>query len=587
MARIHGGEMVARMLERAGVRELFTLHGGHIDPILEACDRHRFRIIDTRHEQAAAHMADGWARTTGRLGVCVVTAGPGITDAVTGVANAYMDCVPMLVLAGRSPLTDDETLPLQGFPQLEMMRPITKWARCVTHPERIPEYVAMAVREATTGRPGPVYLELPIDVLFAQRDEEEVRWPSRLRPEHRPAAPQATVESVLDLLEKAERPAVLAGGGVWFSGGAPALRELAETAGVPVFMNAKTRGSVPEDGGLGFGGFTLLASPVLRDEAGPPDLVLLLGARLGLFTGGRRNSVIPPEATVVQVDIEGEEIGRNRDVEVGIVADCGVFLGQVLDGARRRRWRIRERWLEALSRARAAQEQAFAPVLEREGSPIHPYRLAKEIAQRLGPDDVVVADGGEAASWIGDAVRMRRPGRFLSHGYLGCLGVGLPFAAACKLAHPDARVLLVTGDGSAGLNFAEVDTAARHRLPFVCVIFNDQAWGMSRHGQQILFQGRTVATELGLVRYERAAEGFGAHAEFVESPAEIGPALDRAFASGRVACVNAAIDPEVIAPVTLAMMGLGGGSRGASGSSRETVLPYYGRRQLGEGSRPS
>ena len=581
MARVHGGEMVARVLAAAGVRELFTLHGGHIDPILEACDRLGFRIVDTRHEQAAAHMAYGWARTTGRLGVCAVTAGPGITDAVTGVANAYMDAVPVLVLGGRSPLRDEDTLPLQGLPQLEMMRPITKWARCVYHPERIPEYVAMAIRQATSGRPGPVYLEVPIDVLFAGREEDQVTWPQQPRPEHPPAPRPEAVEAVLELLARAQRPVVLAGGGVWFSGGAELLRELAETTSVPVFMNAKARGAVPEDTPLGYGGFALFASALVQREAGPADLVLLLGARLGLFTGGRRQSVIPPSATVVQVDIEGEEIGRNRDVQVGIEADCREFLRLLLEGARRRPWPERTRWLELLQEAQRERQRAFAHALEGEGVPIHPFRLAHELAARLGPDDVVVADGGEAASWIADAVAMRRPGRFLSHGYLGCLGVGLPFAAACKLAHPDSRVLLVTGDGSVGLNFAEFDTAVRHRLPFACVIFNDKAWGMSRHGQQILFQGRTIATELGLVHYEKAAAGFGAHPELVTRPQEIGPALERAFATGQVACLNVLIDPEVVAPVTLAMMGLPAAPRPQPAQDEgKTVLPYYGQREL-------
>jgi len=392
MARVHGGEMIARVLQAAGVRELFTLHGGHIDPILEACDRHGFRIVDVRHEQAAAHMADAWARTTGRLGVCAVTAGPGVTDAVTGVANAFMDCVPVLVLGGRSPLRDEDTLPLQGFPQLEMMRPITKWARCVYHPERIPEYVAMAIRQATTGRPGPVYLEVPIDVLFASCDEEQVVWPQQLRPEHPPAPRPEAVEAVLDLLEKAERPVILAGGGVWFSGGADLLRELAEVTSVPVFMNVKARGAVPEDTPLGYGGFGIFSSGLVQREVGPADLVLVLGARLGLFTGGRRQSVIPPSATVVQVDIEGEEIGRNRDVQVGIEADCREFLRLLVEGARRRRWPERSRWLDVLQQAQRERQQAFAQALERDDVPIHPFRLAHELAQRLGPDDVVVAD---------------------------------------------------------------------------------------------------------------------------------------------------------------------------------------------------
>ncbi len=582
MARVHGGEMIARVLQQEGIREIFTLHGGHIDPILEACDRLGFRIIDVRHEQAAAHMADGWARTTGRLGVCLVTAGPGITDAVTGIANAFMDCVPMLVLAGRSPLRDEDTLPLQAFPQLEMVRPFTKWARCVYHPERIAEYTAMAIREATTGRPGPVYLEVPIDVLFARVEEGQAIWPQRVRPQHPPGPPPEAVEAILDLLEGAERPVIMAGGGVWFSGGAHLLRELAEVTQVPVFMNAKARGAVPEDTPLGYAGFALLASSQLQREIGPPDAVLILGARLGLFTGGRQAPVIPPMAKVAQVDIAGEEIGRLRDVDIGVGADCREALRALLEGAKGRRWPSRTRWLEALQEARKARREAFRQALEGEAVPIHPFRLAHALAQSLGPEDIVVADGGEAASWMADAAVMRRPGHFLSHGYLGCLGVGLPFAMAAKLAHPQSRVLLATGDGSVGLNFAEFETAVRHRLPFVCVVFNDKAWGMSRHGQQIMFRGRTIATELGMVHYERAAAGFGAHPELVQRPQEIGPALERAWATGKVACINVLIDPEVVAPVTLAMMGLAAAPAQAREGKEggKTVLPYYGQREL-------
>ncbi len=586
MGRINGGEMVARVLKTAGVRELFTLHGGHLDPILEACNRYDFRIIDVRHEQAAGHMADGWARVTGRVGVCAVTAGPGTTDAVTAVANAYLDCVPMLVLGGRSPLMDDETLPLQGMPQLEMMRPITKWSRTVYHPQRIAEFTAMALRQATTGRPGPVYLELPIDVLFGGVDEERMVWPERFIPQAPPAAQPEAVEQAVEWLAAAERPAIMAGGGVWFAGAAAELREFAELTRTPVFANAKARGAVPEDEDLGFNGFTVMVSGVVQERAGPPDLILVLGARLGMFTGGRR-SILPPGARIIQADIEPEEIGRNREAHLGITGDCREVLRQMIATAKTRRWPSRDAWLDALRAARETRAQAFAHVLEGDATPIHPHRLAHDIASSLSNEAIVVADGGEAADWIGSAIRLRKPGCFLSHGYLGCLGVGLPFGAAAKLAFPDRQVLVVTGDGSVGLNFAEFDTFVRHNLPVVTVIFNDKAWGMSKHGQQIMFQGRTVATELGLVRYEKAAEGFGCHAELVERPEEIRPALERAFASGRPACLNVLIDGEPIAPVTLAMMGMAAPPPKAPPQAAtekkdegETILPYYGKHKV-------
>ena len=245
MAKIDGGEMIVRALEREGVHEVFTLHGGHLDAIYAACMRHGFRVIDTRHEQAAAHMADGWARTTGRPGVAIVTAGPGVTDAVTGVANAFMDSIPMVLIGGRSPLSDDDRLPLQAVDQMGIMRPVTKWARSVTHTDRIPEYVAAAFRHAISGRPGPVFLELPIDVLFSRSEEETVKFPEKYRPQSVPGPSRTALRQALDWLKEAKRPAIFAGGGVWFSQAAKELVQFAELTHTPVMTNSKARGSMP------------------------------------------------------------------------------------------------------------------------------------------------------------------------------------------------------------------------------------------------------------------------------------------------------------------------------------------------------
>jgi acetolactate synthase-1/2/3 large subunit len=544
MATIDGGEMVVRMLEREGIREIFTLPGD-VDLILRAADRRGFRIIDTRHEQAAGHMADGWARVTGRPGVAAVTSGPGVTDVVTAVANAYVDAIPMLVLAARSGLAEEETMAQQALPQVEMMRPITKWAYTITRPQRIAEFTAMALRQATTGRPGPVFLDIPDDVMKAQVDEEKVFLPKEYRPKAPPAAQPEAIAKAVDMLEGAERPAILAGGGVWFAQAAAELREFAELTQMPVLTNCKARGCVPEDTPLGFGDFVPLA-------AGRPDVVLVLGARLGLFTGGRYFSLIPADAQVIQVDIEGEEIGRNRDVQLGIVGDCREVLRQLLDNARQRRWPPRDAWLEVLNRTRQGRSQAFAAALSSNEPPIHPFRLATEVARFLPDDAIIVADGGEAWDWMNSAAVVKRPGHWLSHGYLGCLGVGLSFGMAAKLAYPDKPVLVSTGDGSLGLNLAEFHTAAKHNLPIVVVVFNDGAWGMCKHGQEMTRgKGQTVATELGLVHYEKAAEGLGAYGELVEKPADLAPALERAFKSGKPACLNVLIDPDVVSPATI------------------------------------
>ena len=248
MARIDGGEMLIRVLKQQGIREIFTLHGGHLDAIFQAALDHGIRLIDTRHEQAAGHAADGWARTTGRPGVAIITAGPGVTDVVTGVANAYLDCIPTLFIDGAAPLVDAETLPLQGgIDQVALMTPITKWAHRITHTHRIPDLVAQALRVATTGRPGPVFLEIPVDVLFKRIDEADAVFPERVRPGAQPAPPPAAVEQAIEWLRAAERPVILAGGGAWFSGAEAELPSFAECTGIPVFANSKARGMLSDN----------------------------------------------------------------------------------------------------------------------------------------------------------------------------------------------------------------------------------------------------------------------------------------------------------------------------------------------------
>jgi acetolactate synthase-1/2/3 large subunit len=301
--------------------------------------------------------------------------------------------------------------------------------------------------------------------------------------------------------------------------------------------------------------------------------VLLVGTRLGLFTGGRGASLIPSGARLIQIDVEGEEIGRNRDVDLGIVADCREALRALAEAAAKRDWPERAEWVTAVQQARGAHRMVFAQALESEKAPIHPYRLASAIADTVGPDAVVVADGGETASWMDMVARVPAGGHWMSHGYLGCLGTGMPFSIAAQVAHPECRVVCIIGDGSVGLNFAEFDTMVRHGLPIVVVINNDQQWGMSAHGQELLYgKDRRVVTDLGPTRYDLAAEGFGCHAEYVVEPGDLVPALRRALDSGRPACVNVMTDPAVISPVTLAMVGSAAGAEGSEGS---ISIPYY------------
>lgn len=584
MTMIGGGEMLIRALEQQGVRELFALSGGHLDPMFHAAHAHGMRLIDTRHEAAAAHMADGFARTTGRPGVALVTAGPGVANAITGVANAWMDAVPMICIGGRSPMRDEDRLPLQNLDQVALMKPITKYARTVLHPDRIPEYIAAAWRHAVSGRPGPVFLDIPVDVLYTPVEESRIPTYEHFAPAGKPAANGASVERAIEALCAAERPCIFAGGGVMFSGAQDELREFAEMTRIPVLANSKARGAVSERTALGYGSFSLVAHPAAHAAAGgPPDVVLMLGARVGMFTGSSgglgQPSVIPPDATLIQVDIEPEEIGRIRDVQIGLVGDVRETLRLLIEKARGRNFQDHERWIAALAGVRAAHRGIFDEAASRPEAPIHQARLAREIADVCTGDAIIVADGGETSQWMADQAIVEGAGQYLSHGYLGCLGVGFPFGLAAKVAHPGCRVLTVIGDGSAGLNVAEFDTAVRHNIPLVAVVNNDQGWGMIRHGQMQRYD-HTVGAELGPVRYDQVAAGFGAYSELVTEPGDIRPALDRAFASGRAACLNVMTDPAQPYRLPGASQKTASERRAEEQATKEVDLPYYGKRKL-------
>lgn len=573
MSTIGVGDLLVRSLVGHGVGEVFALSGGHLDPIFQACLSQGVRIIDTRHEAAAVHMADGYARTTGRPGVALVTAGPGVTNAITGVANAYMDAVPLICIGGRSPLRDDDRMPLQGMDQVALMAPVTKFARTVLQPERIVEYIEMAWRHAVSGRPGPVFLDIPIDVLFTPVRHEEVVTLGQSQAARTSASTEA-IDRALDLLEVAERPAIFAGGGAMFSGAQEEVRQFAAMAQAPVLANSKARGIVPEWSDLGYGNFALASSPLAQHAAGgPADVVMLLGARAGMFTGTGARSFIPAGAKVIQVDIEPEEIGRARDVDVALAGDVKETLLVMMERARGRQFRDHTAWVKGLAASKNALRTMNDGATARD-EPIHQSRLAREVADYIAGNGIIAADGGETSLWMAEQAIVLNAGDWLSHGYLGCLGTGIPFAIAAKVARPDQRVIAVIGDGSAGFNIAEFDTAVRHNIPIVVVVNNDQGWGMIRHGQRARYgNSRVVGAELGATRYDLVAEGFGVHNEHVTSAMAIRPALERAFASGKPACLNVMTDPSQphMTSIAMAMPNAGSG---------EVDLPYYGKKKL-------
>lgn len=563
------GEMVAATLAGLGVTEVFALHGSHLDPLYMACEEFGIRLTDTRHEASAGHAADAYARASnGRLGVCAVTAGPGFTNALTAITNAWLDRVPVLFIAGAPPLREAEGNTLQGgFDAVAMARPVTKWAQRVGEPERIVEYVRRAGEIALSGSPGPVFLEIPIDVMFWPTDDAlpDVSGWQRTTP----SAPSAdAVARVLDMLRTAERPVIIAGGGATLTNSGDRLRRLAELTGTPVIGGQKALGVLPDDHPYYGGPAASLAAAAGAGQ--PTDAVLLVGVRMGMFLGGAMGAIIPPAATVAQIESNPEEIGRVRMADLPIVADAGVTLDALLAAAEGEDWPKRTEWAALLHGFRGNARKAFAdaPKETRPGM-IHPGHAVAAVMDALPKGTAVVADGGEAGNWVGDLVRSPGAGQHLRCGYLGCLGISPGFAIGAARADPSRPVVCFAGDGGAGFNIQELDTMMRHKLPIVTVILNNAEWGMSRNAQNLLYgKNREVIVALQDTHYETVADGFGIKGRRIDRYEDIAPAVEEAFASGEPRLLNIIIDAAVMHPRTRMMVGDVSGADGVP-------IPYY------------
>jgi acetolactate synthase-1/2/3 large subunit len=529
MGSLTGSELLARSLVSQGMDTLFYLMGGPMIETESACIKLGARAVDTRHEQAAAMMAHAYSRLTRRPGVCMGCSGPGTTNLVTGVANAFVDAAPLIAVGGSSPRVFLEMEAFQEIDQVAMMRPITKWATRILDAKRIPELVAMAYREATTGRPGPVYLDLPGDILGETVDEAAVAFPRRVAPAPRALGDPAAIAEAVALLTRAERPLLVGGSGVWWSDAASAFRTFVEATGIPFYTTPISRGTVPEDHELAF----LNARAKAFAEA---DVLLAVGTRFNYVIQFGRAPRFAADLKVIQVDLDAREIGHNRAVDVPIVGDARAVLEQLAAEARGRIDRGRyAAWvskLRALDREKAAEMDTQ---MSTDQTPIHPLRLCKEVRDFLRRDAILVVDGQEILNYGRQSIPTFVPGHRLNSGPFGCMGVGLPFGMGAKVARPDAQVVVLHGDGSYGLNATEIDTAVRHRVPVLVVISNNGGWTADP-------QGTKPGRNLGYTRYDKVAQDFGAHGEFVEKPHEIRPALERAWASGKPAVVNVVTD---------------------------------------------
>jgi acetolactate synthase-1/2/3 large subunit len=536
MAQIDGGDLVARFLRREGVDVVFTLSGGHIQNIYDGCLDEGITVIDTRHEQAAGHAAEGWARIKRRPGVALVTAGPGVTDTVTAIANAYQNRSPLVVIAGAAPDRTQGMGALQEMEQVEMMRPITKWAARVHDTKRIPEYLAKAWRVAMTGRYGPVFLEVPSDVLFGRLEESDVQMPEGYVSRGRVQGDGAAVREAARLLARAERPVVVAGSLVYWNEAWGALRAFVEKLQAPVFLNGMGRGCLPQDHPLFF-------SRTRRAALSQADVALVIGTPFDFRMKYGRS--IPPGAKVIQIDTDPQEIGRNRPVDVGIEGDTGAVLEQIMGELGDVKVEYRD-FLDELRGQETKIKEFRRQWMESDRTPIHPLRLCKEIAEFVDDDTLVVGDGGDIVGLAAQILPVNHPGQWFDPGPLGTLGVGTGFSIAARYTNPDKRVLMVNGDGTFGLNGFEFDTLVRFNLPVVSIVGNDRQWGQILVGQaQMYGRDRAVATVLGdNARYDKVVEALGGHGEFVTEPQDIKPAIERAIASGKPACVNVVIDQQ-------------------------------------------
>ena len=549
---VSGGHLVARALRGEGVDTVFTLCGGHIIDIYDGCIDEGIRIVDVRHEQVAAHAADGYARQTGRLGCVVTTAGPGFTNAMTGIATAFRSESPVLHIGGQGALSQHKMGSLQDLPHVDIAAPITKFSASVPSTERIADMVSMAARECFAGAPGPSYLEIPRDVLDREVSAEAavIPEPGRYRASSKSVGDPADIERLADLLVKSERPAILLGTQVWTSRGHEEALRLVRELDVPAYFNGSGRGLLPPGDPHHF-------HRTRGDAFKEADVIVIVGTPFDFRMGyGKR---LRSDAAVVQIDLDYRTVGKNRDVTLGLVGDPGAILGAVADaatasgGAGGNR---RKGWLEKLRALEVDKTEKLMPLFRSDKSPIHPYRVAWELNEFLTEDTVYIGDGGDVVTISAQAVQPRSPGNWMDPGALGSLGVGTGFALATGLAHPDKEVICYYGDGSFGMTAFDMETANRFGAPYIAVIGNNSAMNQIRYGQITKYgeERGGVGNLLGDVPFSKFAEMLGGHGEEVHEAGEIGPALGRAReavrSSGKSAVVNIWVDPKEYAPGT-------------------------------------
>jgi acetolactate synthase-1/2/3 large subunit len=535
-----GAELFVRAMEQLRLQTLFTLVGDHLNEVLRAAADAGIRIIDMRHESAVTHAADAYARATREPALSLVTGGPGHTNSLTGIATAYLNLSPIIAVSGSRSNAIADRGAFQDIDQIGMARPVVKWAAEPHSPGQIPFYLSRAYAEANSGRKGPVHLSIPTDLFSATAQSQS---PAAFPVCETAAAPDdKSVARAIELMRSAQRPVVIAGSGIWWSRAEHDLVRFIEHTGFPLYTATLAKGAVPDDHPLCFGYPDPTLNRAAKRAFAEADLFVIVGKRIDfrLALGGPK--LLSPDARVIQIDIHAAELGLNRKLDLAICADARLTLRRLTAAAGEKPWsglpciedlkRYRAEWLADLE-ARAAN--AGRPL---EHAPLHPAVFFFELRKHLPRETILSWDGGDFVQWGRAIIPATGPGRWLRLGPLGTIGAGFPNALALQAAHPDRRVVMITGDGSLGFYIAEMDTAVRHKLPVVIIVGNDAGWGMERELQG---GGNTVACELRETCYDKVMEGFGGAGETIESASQIGPALNRAFQAGVPYLINVRI----------------------------------------------
>jgi acetolactate synthase I/II/III large subunit len=538
--QLHGGRLIARVLRAHGVQRLFTLSGGHLFSIYDGCRAEGIELIDVRHEQTAAFAAEGWAKVTRSLGVCALTAGPGVTNGMSAIASASQNDSPMVVLGGRAPQVRWGQGSLQELDHVPFVRPLVKWADTASETAEIPVLVDEAMRVAVQPHSGPTFVDFPLDHVFT---EAPVPPPPVPLPEpwRGPAAGGRSLEHAAALLRESERPVVMAGTGLYWGRGEEALRSLVERLRIPVFLNGLARGCVPADHELCF-------SRARGAGLSGTDLALVIGTPLDFRLGF--GSAIAADAEVVMIGVAEPKREHPRPVAAelygALPATLDALMAAAQSGSSPRE--SHAEWIAALREIEDERRAGEAALLADARAPLHPMRIYGELAAMLDRDAIVIGDGGDFVSFAGRLIDSYEPGCWVDPGPFGCLGSGPGYALAAKLAYPDRQVVLLLGDGAFGFAGIEFDTLVRHGVPVVAVVGNNGIWGLEKHPMEFLY-GYSVAAELRPeTRYDEMVAALGAHGELVREPAQLRGALERAFESGKPALVNVLTDPSVVYP---------------------------------------